>query len=72
MPGKKGQELMTPNSDGLNTIESARQIRQKIRSDKFRDATDRLTEVFTACPLLSILCHNGWRAFYTSSVNSRG
>ena len=30
---KKGQKLLTPNSDGLKTIESARQIRQKLRSD---------------------------------------
>ena len=65
---KKGQKLLTPNSDGLKTIESARQIRQKLRSDNFRDATDRLTEVFTACPPLQILCHNGCRASYTSSA----
>ena len=62
----KDQKLLTPKSDGLNTIDNARQLRMKIRNDNFRDATDRLTEVFTSS--LTIVCHNGCRSSYTSSA----
>ena len=64
----KDQKLITPKTDGLNTIDNARQLRMKIRYDNYQDATDRLIEVYTSSPMLSIVCHNGCRSSYTSSA----
>ena len=64
----KDQKLITPKFDGLNTIDNARQLRMKIRYDNYKDATDRLTEVYSSSPMLSMMCHNGCRSSYTSSA----
>ena len=63
----KQHTLVTPTSDGLKTIHNARKVRQKLRNDNFRSASDRLTDALAACPSPLIVCHNGCRASYTSS-----
>ena len=60
-------KLVKLTSDGLKTINNARQIRLKLRNDNLRSATDRLTDVLAASPPPSTVCHNGCRASYTSA-----
>ena len=39
---------MNLNHDGLQSVDNIRQLRTKLPNDNFRDATDRLTEIFQA------------------------
>ena len=42
------QKLMNVSHDGLQSVDNIRQLRTKLPNVNFRDATDRLTEIFQA------------------------
>ena len=60
------RKLMTVSTDSLQSVENIRQVRTKLSHDNFRDATDRLTEIFQADDPSSFCWHKDCRSSYMS------
>ena len=62
------QKLMTVSSDGLQSVDTIRQLRSKLHNDNFRDATDRLTEILRADSPQPFSWHKDCRSSYMSKL----
>ena len=60
------RKLMTVSTDSLHSVDNIRQVRAKLSHDNFRDATDRLTEIFQADDPSSFCWHKDCRSSYMS------
>ena len=62
------QKLMTVSSDGLQSVDTIRQLRSKLHNDNFREATDRLAEILQVDSPRPILWHKDCRSNYMSKL----
>ena len=60
------QQLMTLSNDGLQSVDTIRQLRSKLHNDNFRDATDRITEIIQADSPQPFSWHKDCRSSYMS------
>ena len=60
------QKLMKVSRDSLESVNTVRQLRLKLRSDNFRDTTDRLTVIFQADTQRLFSWHKDCRSNYMS------
>ena len=59
---------MNVSHDGLQSVDNIRQLRTKLTNDDFRDATDRLTEIFQADVPRTFSWHKDCRSNYMSKL----
>ena len=60
------QKLKKVSRDSLESVDTVRQLRLKLRSDNFRDTTDRLTVIFQADTQRLFSWHKDCRSNYMS------
>ena len=62
------QKLKNVSHDGLQSVDNMRQLRIKLPNDNFRDATDRLTEIFQADVPQTFSWHKDCLSSYMSKL----